>query len=308
MTEGVFNCLIDRKRTLAFRNAIKKTVRQGNVVADMGTGSGILAMFAADAGAKRVYAIENDQKNFRALKDTISLNGYEEIITLIKGDATTAHLPEKVDVIIGEMIATALIEELQIPAMNNMLKFGKRGCRILLKAMENYADLVYNNNKYYGKSLPIVRYEYPDEKRLWSKPLTQKVMYLRAEFTHEVENVKVEKEMTFEICGGGVINGLRLSSKTFFWDGSSFDSSFAYCYPIILPINKLKVSKGDKICVRLSYNMCEGFRTLRYSVGVGLTGDEIQKEPFLLDEPKAESLPDLPAWQRSLCKRKHQKV
>ncbi len=101
------------------------------------------------------------------------------------------------------MIATALIEELQIPAMNNLLKFGKSGCRVLLKAMENYADLVYNNDKHYGKSLPIVRYEYPGEISLRSKPLTEKIVYQRVDFTHAINYRKVEKEMTFEICGGG---------------------------------------------------------------------------------------------------------
>ena len=51
MTEGVFNCLIDTKRSIAFKKAIQKTVKVGDVVVDMGTGSGILAMFAAKAGA-----------------------------------------------------------------------------------------------------------------------------------------------------------------------------------------------------------------------------------------------------------------
>ncbi len=101
MTEGVFNCLIDEQRTLAFQRAIQNTVRKGDVVVDMGTGSGILAMFAADAGAKRVYAIEWDRKNFEALKQSFELNGYRDRIILIKGDVTKVSLPEKVDVIIG---------------------------------------------------------------------------------------------------------------------------------------------------------------------------------------------------------------
>lgn len=267
MTEGVFNCLIDERRTIAFRDAINHTVRVGDVVVDMGTGSGILAMLAADAGAQRIYAIEWDEKNIVTLQKTFDTNGYALKIVLLNGDVRTATLPEKVDVIIGEMIATALIEEFQIPAMNNLLKFGKKGCRVLLESMENYADLVYNNDKFYGKTLPIIRYEYPREKNLKSKPLTQKIMYHHTDFTTIITNARIETEMAFEICRGGVINSLRLSSRTIFYDGSTFDGSFAYCYPIILPINSHKVSKGDKVCVHLSYNMCEGFRTLRYSVG-----------------------------------------
>jgi protein arginine N-methyltransferase 7 len=126
MTEGVFNCLIDEERTMAFAKAIAATVRPGDVVVDMGTGSGVLAMLAARAGAKKVYAIEIDRSNIATLNAVFRANALEDRIVLIHGDVCKVDLPEKVDVIIGEMIATALIEELQVPAMNNMLRFAKR--------------------------------------------------------------------------------------------------------------------------------------------------------------------------------------
>jgi predicted RNA methylase len=107
--------LIDAKRTSAFKNAIENSVKPGDIVVDMGTGTGVLAMFAAKMGAKKVYAIENDPKNVMTLHKTFKLNGYNNIV-VIEGDVTKINLPEKVDVIIGEMIATALIEELQVPA------------------------------------------------------------------------------------------------------------------------------------------------------------------------------------------------
>jgi predicted RNA methylase len=52
MTEGVFNCLGDHRRTHAFARAIRNTVRRDSVVADLGSGSGIIALFAAKADAR----------------------------------------------------------------------------------------------------------------------------------------------------------------------------------------------------------------------------------------------------------------
>ena len=58
--DAVAQCLLDRKRTEAFRKAITRAVKPGDLVLDAGTGSGILAMFAAQAGAERVIALERD--------------------------------------------------------------------------------------------------------------------------------------------------------------------------------------------------------------------------------------------------------
>lgn len=80
ITEQTFYCLIDRKRTIAFKKAIKNTIKKGDIVADMGTGTGILAFFAAKAGAKKVYAIENDRYHFENLTQNIAINGYKDKI------------------------------------------------------------------------------------------------------------------------------------------------------------------------------------------------------------------------------------
>lgn len=266
MTEGVFNCLIDEQRTLAFGKAIRNTVKNGDVVVDMGSGSGILAMLAADCGAKKVYAVEIDKKNIKTLFETFKTNGLDKIIEIIEGDVTNVTIPEKVDVIMGEMIATGLIEELQVQAMNNLFKYKKEDTKVLLNKLDNYIDLVFNNNSYSEHKFNIVRYEYPDLKKLESIKFTESKRYLTVDFSNFIDDNKVNVSDTLTITKDGIMNALRISNETIFYDGSTIGATFAYCYPIILPIEEQEVKKGDKFIVKLSYNLCGGFDTLNYSV------------------------------------------
>ena len=50
--------LRDRVRNETFREGIGAAVTPGNVVLDVGAGTGILSLFCIQAGAQRVYAVE----------------------------------------------------------------------------------------------------------------------------------------------------------------------------------------------------------------------------------------------------------
>ncbi|KAF4802053.1 Protein arginine N-methyltransferase 3 [Turdus rufiventris] len=81
------------------------------VVLDVGCGTGILSMFAAKAGAKKVIGVDQSEIIYQAM-DIIRLNKLENIITLVKGRIEEVHLPlEKVDVIISEWMGYFLLFE-----------------------------------------------------------------------------------------------------------------------------------------------------------------------------------------------------
>ncbi len=266
MTESVFYCLFDQKRTKAFRSAIKNTVKKGDIVVDMGTGSGVLAMFAVEAGAERVYAVELDRNNIKTLDEIFKINGYQDKIVILEGDVTKIKLPEKVDVVIGEMIATGLIEELQVPAMNNILKYAKKDAKVVLKEYESCVDLVSHRDYLYGHKFKMVRYEIPGIAGSKSIAFSDKIAYSKINFSVFNKDKKISEKIRLVVHKDGIINGIRITGKTFFCDGSDFDYSVAYSFPIILPIDDIKVKNGDEFVVSISYTLCSGFKTLKYSI------------------------------------------
>lgn len=111
--------LSDRVRVETFRAAIERTVRPGDVVADVGAGTGLLAFYAARAGAARCYAIERRPFAAAAAKRFLAVNGVANRVTVLTGTAEDVILPEPVDVVVCEMVGQigfdeAIYEVLQV--------------------------------------------------------------------------------------------------------------------------------------------------------------------------------------------------
>lgn len=104
--------LSDYVRTGTYQKAIynNSVDFKDKVVLDVGTGTGILAYFAIQAGAKMVYAIDASE-SVHVAKALAKANNYEQYITVIQGKVEEVTLPEKVDVIISEPIGFLLVHE-----------------------------------------------------------------------------------------------------------------------------------------------------------------------------------------------------
>ena len=68
-------------------------MRPDDVVLDVGSGTGILAFFACDAGARRVYAVERQHSADAAAMLARQL-GYADCVTVIHGRSTEIELPD----------------------------------------------------------------------------------------------------------------------------------------------------------------------------------------------------------------------
>lgn len=100
----------DVVRTRGFIDAIRTTVRHGDVVVDIGTGTGVLAMTAARCGARHVYAVEAGTIADRAER-LIAANGLADVVTVVRGWSTSVSLPEPADVLVTETLGSDPLDE-----------------------------------------------------------------------------------------------------------------------------------------------------------------------------------------------------
>lgn len=86
--------LKDDIRTRAYRDSLLKNAHllKDKVVLDIGCGTGILSMFAAQAGAKHVYAVDMSDIADTA-REIVRANGLSDVITVIKGNIEELDLP-----------------------------------------------------------------------------------------------------------------------------------------------------------------------------------------------------------------------
>lgn len=100
----------------------------GALVADVGTGSGVLAIAAARLGARGVVAIESDGDAVRNAARNISLNGVESRVSLVEGDAgTILPLVGPFDVVVSNITA-----DVHCGLLDSYARSVRRGGRLVL--------------------------------------------------------------------------------------------------------------------------------------------------------------------------------
>jgi protein arginine N-methyltransferase 1 len=102
--------LHDDRRTNDYIAALRAAVRSTDVVLDLGTGSGVLAIAAARAGARHVYAVEASDIADVA-EHVFAANGVQDRVTLIRGWSRETELPEPADLLVAEVIGNEPLEE-----------------------------------------------------------------------------------------------------------------------------------------------------------------------------------------------------
>jgi type I protein arginine methyltransferase len=92
----------DKGRTDAYAQALQREIKAGDVVAEIGTGTGIFALLACRFGARRVYAFE-PSGIIELARDIAAANGFSDRIEFIPKVSVESSLPEPANVIVSDI-------------------------------------------------------------------------------------------------------------------------------------------------------------------------------------------------------------
>ncbi len=142
-----FPMLADMARNDAFQAALEKAITPETVVLDIGTGSGLLAMMAARAGAKRVIACEAHPLIAGTAREIVAANGYADRIQVIAKRSTELDLATDMggvaDLVVAEVLDAGLIGEGMLPTSRDALKrLAKAGAKIIPASAQVVAQIV----------------------------------------------------------------------------------------------------------------------------------------------------------------------
>lgn len=265
----VTQCLLDSERTSLFEKGINNVIKPDHVVLDSGTGSGVLSLFAARAGAKKVISVEYDPYVADLAKKNILRNGYEKVVDVVLGDVRNMTFEEGTffDVVIMEMLTTGMVDEYQVWSINNLFKKGYVNEKTIFipSKQETFVSLVNTDFNNHGLDMRMV-------KHLWSFLPKQEVSYLSEEkllnsyeFNKEIE-LSFNFNETLSINQDGVVNSVYLRSTTWLSEEISIGDTLALNGPVVYPLDEdINVVRGDRVELSLSYDFGNGYRNFKVS-------------------------------------------
>lgn len=267
----VHQCLIDPDKAVAFEMVLKQSIKSDSSVLELGTGTGILSLLAARAGANKIVAVEFDPFIAEVARENIRNNGYENKIKVITGDARRVvfQKEEMYDVIVMEMLCTCLIEEMQVQTINNLCSQNMIIPETIMipSAQENYIALAQTDFMKHGFEMKMIKYLWPHQGMDYKvEQLSNTELLQRVDFSKIInEHFSIHIEFTVETPGN--LNSALLSSKILInHDGSiTLGSTFSLNPMIAIPLPEKKVKKGDKVSIAIDYKFGGGFQNFNIS-------------------------------------------
>lgn len=94
--------------TVLCLQALEKVIQTGDIVVDVGTGSGVLSIGAAMLGAKSVHALDLDEVAVRAAIENVELNKVQNVVEVFHGNLLDT-VKEPADVVVANILAEIIM-------------------------------------------------------------------------------------------------------------------------------------------------------------------------------------------------------
>lgn len=264
--DNYYDMMADRVRMGAYQKAISKTVKEGDVVLDLGCGLGILSFLALRAGAKKVYAVEKTD-SINLAKEVAKRNKIDDRIIFIEGVSMDITLPEKVDVIVSETLGSFAVEENTLDfTIDARKRFLKENGRMIPEALKLYLVPVESKNAYkkmaFWKDIAGFDFSYAKEeltKRLLIEDikkedfLSKPVVYKGIDLI-ETEDTSINERAVFEFSRQGILHGFAGWFEALLTDDVLIDTSPSspktHWRQAFFPLKEsINIKKGDNIII-----------------------------------------------------------
>jgi protein arginine N-methyltransferase 1 len=286
------NLLLDKIRCDAYREAILRTVKPGDVVVDLGAGTGLLSFFALQAEAHHVYAIEMSAIADAAV-ELIAANGFGDRITLIRKNSKQTRLPQRCDVLISETLSAFCFDtENTIEYVADAReRFLKPGARIIPESADTFL-LPFSSDafgvgrfaptrpgltpRFYDLDFrPFMKNLFAEDRlvRASGKPflaLSEPALCYQLDFQKDTQNPK-KTFVPFRITADGRLDGLLGWFEARLCEGVTLSNSpylpLTHWWQLYLPVlDQPQYRAGQTLLLRLDPNFIAGEAAWQYAV------------------------------------------
>lgn len=255
--------LRDRARLAAYSAAIRSVVRPGDVVADLGSGSGVLAALAVRAGAARVFAVEAHGASSRRLETLVESSPFRGRVLPVQADAEGWVPPGPVDVVLAELMETGLLHEPMAATMRNVHAWPRRPRAVVPRAAELLVEGVEVQDVFEGFHAPLPGFRGEGS----GEAVTDAACYLAPDFGKEPPPEGVDARLALRAQRDGTAHALRLRTRTEVAPGQWLEPSPAHCTPVVLPLPEpLAVRKGHRLEAAMRYTFAFDERPIEYGL------------------------------------------
>jgi predicted RNA methylase len=230
-------------------------VNHTSYVIDIGTGSGILAMLSAQAGARRVTAIDMNSNSIKYARKAALLNGFDGKIEFLDTHYEKFQPIEYADVVICEMLSSMMLIEQQIHACSHSVKhFLKRDGVILPQQVSIYVVPVESSELW--QRFEIGGLDFPKVPQTVDS--TQYSDFAELSKIHvfdlSVENLeKVNERVRFKVFETGIIHGLVGMFVCVLIDDIILKMEDGW-RELFIPLEKpINVKQGDEVVFNIEY-------------------------------------------------------